>query len=65
MLLGIFCMYFTYLQIDTHELEFAQWFSREDTVSMMTRTHPEGLFTPPRQAIAHQLIKHWLIKTAF
>jgi NAD+ diphosphatase len=41
---------------DAAELEDCRWFSREEVQLMLSDTHPEGLKTPPRMAIAHQLI---------
>ena len=55
----------TSLQVDRDELEEADWFSREDVVAMATRTHPQGLYIPGRQAIANHLITNWLLRTAF
>ena len=51
-------------QIDPQELEHAQWFDRQEVVQMLTHQHKEGLFTPPEQAIAHQLIRAWVTMTA-
>jgi NAD+ diphosphatase len=45
---------------DTDELEDCRWFSREETLSMLEGTHPAGLSTPPRMAIAHTLIRAWV-----
>ena len=42
------------------ELEEARWFSRTEVAQMMAGKHPNGLFVPYKQAIAHQLIKSWL-----
>ncbi len=53
------------LQVDQDELEDARWFPRDEVVALITRTHRDGLFAPPTQAVAHQLIKQWLLKTAF
>jgi hypothetical protein len=50
-------------QIDEDELEDARWFRRPELVQMLTRQHPEGIFVPPEQAIAHQIIKSWVRKT--
>ncbi len=44
---------------DTNELEDCRWFSREETLSMLDASHPNGLTTPPRMAIAHTLIRAW------
>ncbi|XP_071168626.1 NAD-capped RNA hydrolase NUDT12-like isoform X4 [Mytilus edulis] len=51
------------LKVDEDELEDARWFRRPELVQMLTRQHPEGLFVPPEQAIAHQIIKSWVRKT--
>lgn len=53
------------IKLDKEELEDGQWFGREEVVQMLTHQHPRGLFVPPKQAIAHQLIKAWVIETAF
>jgi len=44
---------------DTDELEDCRWFTREETLAMLEGTHPGGLATPPRMAIAHTLIRAW------
>jgi NAD+ diphosphatase len=46
--------------IDKNELEDARWFSRDEAASMLTRTHPNGLITPPPVAIAHHIIRAWV-----
>lgn len=46
-----------HIVIDPSELEAARWFHRDEVAMMLTRTHPEGLFTPPPVAIAHHLIR--------
>ncbi len=45
------------LVVDRNELEDARWFTRAETATMLARSHPEGLFTPPPVAIAHHLIR--------
>ena len=45
------------LDVDFEEMEDARWFSREEVISMIHRTHEGGLFTPPDISIAHQMIK--------
>ncbi|MFG1462634.1 NAD(+) diphosphatase [Xanthobacter sp. DSM 24535] len=45
------------ITMDAHELAGARWFSREETAKMLVRAHPEGLFVPPANAIAHHLIR--------
>ena len=44
--------------IDTHELESARWFTREEARALIAGQHPDA-FCPPRFAIAHQLLKSW------
>ncbi len=48
------------LTVDRTELEDARWFDREETAAMLTRRHPQKLFTPPPIAIAHHIIRAWL-----
>lgn len=45
-------------------MEDAQWFRRPEIVQMLTHQHPQGLYIPPEQAIAHQIIKSWVRNTA-
>jgi NAD+ diphosphatase len=46
--------------VDHNELEGARWFDREEIVSMLGRTHPEGLITPVPVAIAYHIIRDWV-----
>lgn len=46
--------------VDTNELEAARWFSRDEAATMLARTHPHGLITPPPVAIAHHIIREWV-----
>jgi NAD+ diphosphatase len=48
------------IKIDANELEDARWFSRDETLAMLLRRHPEGLTLPPPVAIAHHIIRAWL-----
>lgn len=54
------------ITLDETELEEARWFTREEIVEAMETTHrDEGPFNaPPPFAIAHNLLKWWLHKTA-
>lgn len=61
----------TKITIDQQELEEAKWFSRQEVFEAVTQGHKgfterggTGLFVPPRQAIAHQLIKAWATTSA-
>ncbi|MFS2318502.1 NAD(+) diphosphatase [Maricaulis sp. D1M11] len=49
----------TALTVDTHELEAARWFSRQEIRSMMEGTHAEASI-PPRLAIASRLLEDWI-----
>ncbi|TXR49952.1 NAD(+) diphosphatase [Phyllobacterium endophyticum] len=46
--------------LDKAELEDGRWFSRDEVVTMLDRTHPGGLMTPPPGAIAAHLIRSWV-----
>jgi NAD+ diphosphatase len=46
--------------LDKAELEDGRWFTREEVVTMLDRTHPGGLITPPPGAIAAHLIRSWV-----
>lgn len=48
--------------VDRDELEDARWFSRDEAATMLMRTHPDGLGTPPPVAIAHHIIRAWVEK---
>jgi len=44
------------LQIDPAEIVEARWFTRAQAQQLIDRTHPDGLWEPGHQAIAHRLI---------
>jgi NAD+ diphosphatase len=48
------------IRADLTELEDCRWFLRDEVLQMLERTHPEGLTTPPKGAIAHTLIRAWV-----
>ncbi|KAM4809731.1 NAD-capped RNA hydrolase NUDT12 [Rhinophrynus dorsalis] len=50
----------TEIKVDNNEIEDARWFSREQVVDAVIKGNHGSLLLPPRQAIAHQLIKHWI-----
>lgn len=52
------------VKVDEDEMEDARWFRRPEVVQMLTHQHPQGLYVPPEQAIAHQIIKSWVRMTA-
>jgi NAD+ diphosphatase len=46
--------------VDRTELEDARWFSKDECIAMLMRTHPDGLTTPPPVAIAHHILRSWV-----
>lgn len=48
------------LKPDPAEIVEARWFDRDDCRALLAGTHPEGLWVPGRQAIAHFLIKSFV-----
>ncbi|MEE6459843.1 hypothetical protein FKM82_000759 [Ascaphus truei] len=50
----------TGISVDKIEIEDARWFTREQVVDVMIKGNQKSLIVPPRQAIAYQLIKHWI-----
>nr|XP_056704396.1 NAD-capped RNA hydrolase NUDT12 [Euleptes europaea] len=50
----------TEIKVDNIEIEDAQWFSREQVVEFLNKKNQSSFFVPPHQAIAHQLVKHWI-----
>ncbi|XP_024115956.1 peroxisomal NADH pyrophosphatase NUDT12 [Oryzias melastigma] len=50
----------TDIKVDEDEIEDAQWFPRQQVVDSMFRGAHQTLVIPPRQTIAHQLIRHWI-----
>jgi NAD+ diphosphatase len=47
------------IQADLTELADCRWFSREETLAALDGKHPDAVFTPPKGAIAHRLIRDW------
>jgi len=53
------------LVVDIKELETARWFDRSEIVDMLVHEHIEHLSVPPAAALSHQLIKSWILNSAF
>jgi len=53
------------LVVDSGELETARWFDRSEVVDMLMHDHADRLFLPPPAALAHQLVKSWILDSAF
>jgi len=49
----------TDITLDTKELEFAAWYSREDVKAVFEK-RGDAFIRPPRIAIAHQIMRQWL-----
>ncbi|KAM9744615.1 LOW QUALITY PROTEIN: NAD-capped RNA hydrolase NUDT12 [Menidia menidia] len=50
----------TDIKVDQDEIEEARWFPRQQVIDSLVRGVHEVFTAPPRQTIAHQLIKHWI-----
>ena len=50
------------ITLDLAELESGRWFSREESLLMLKKQHPEGLFVPPRHSAASQLVWAWAME---
>ncbi len=49
------------INFQANELEDCRWFTREDVKLMIADAHPMGWKCPPSRAIAHALIKAWVM----
>ena len=52
----------TEITIDPKELEDAQWFTRDEVLAVFEK-RGQAFLCPPRQTIAHQLLRQWLAET--
>ncbi|XP_035496839.1 peroxisomal NADH pyrophosphatase NUDT12 [Scophthalmus maximus] len=50
----------TDITVDQNEIEEARWFPRQQVIDSMFRAASPAFTVPPRQTIAHQLIRHWV-----
>ena len=53
----------TEITLDPKELEDARWYTRDEVLAVIKKRGGPFL-CPPRQTIAHQLLRHWLSETA-
>ena len=53
----------TEITLDPKELEDARWYTRDEVLAVIEKRGGPFL-CPPRQTIAHQLLRHWLSETA-
>uniref|UniRef100_A0A4W4F3G2 NAD-capped RNA hydrolase NUDT12 n=1 Tax=Electrophorus electricus TaxID=8005 RepID=A0A4W4F3G2_ELEEL len=49
----------TDIKVDKDEIEEARWFTRQQVIDAIVKSSKAVLTMPPRQAIAHYLVKHW------
>nr|XP_057925507.1 peroxisomal NADH pyrophosphatase NUDT12 isoform X2 [Doryrhamphus excisus]XP_057925508.1 peroxisomal NADH pyrophosphatase NUDT12 isoform X2 [Doryrhamphus excisus]XP_057925509.1 peroxisomal NADH pyrophosphatase NUDT12 isoform X2 [Doryrhamphus excisus]XP_057925510.1 peroxisomal NADH pyrophosphatase NUDT12 isoform X2 [Doryrhamphus excisus] len=54
----------TDVRVDHQEIEDARWFPRQQVTEALLRGSGGGLVLPPKQTIAHQLIRHWIGSSA-
>uniref|UniRef100_A0A3Q3IPU9 NAD(+) diphosphatase n=1 Tax=Monopterus albus TaxID=43700 RepID=A0A3Q3IPU9_MONAL len=50
----------TDIRVDKNEIEEARWFPRQQVIDSVFRAVRPAFSLPPRQTIAHQLIRHWI-----
>lgn len=50
----------TDIRVDENEIEEARWFPRQQVIDSLFRGSRPTFTVPPRQTIAHQLIRHWI-----
>lgn len=50
----------TDIKVDEIEIEDARWFTRQEVTDALVKGNQAVFFMPPRQAIAHYLVKHWI-----
>ena len=48
------------IHADLSELEACRWFERDEVRAGLEKRHPDGIFMPPKGAIAHHLIRTWV-----
>lgn len=48
------------ITLEVEELEDGRWFTRAECRDMLENRHKDGLFCPPRAAIAHTLLRAWV-----
>ena len=53
----------TDITLDPKELEDARWFTRDEVLDVLEK-RGGPFMCPPRQTIAHQLLRHWISETA-
>ncbi|KAI7798281.1 putative peroxisomal NADH pyrophosphatase NUDT12, partial [Triplophysa rosa] len=61
LMIGCHCVALTSdVKVDQNEIEEARWFTREQVIGALVKDKHAVFNFPPKQAIAHYLIKHWM-----
>ncbi|XP_048064925.1 peroxisomal NADH pyrophosphatase NUDT12 [Megalobrama amblycephala] len=60
LMIGCHCVALTTdIKVDESEIEEARWFTRQQVIDALVKDKRAVFSMPPRQAIAHHLLKHW------
>ncbi|XP_043103847.1 peroxisomal NADH pyrophosphatase NUDT12 [Puntigrus tetrazona] len=60
LMIGCHCVAVTTdIKVDQNEIEEARWFTRQQVMDALVKDQRAVFVPPPKQAIAHYLIKHW------
>ncbi|XP_050973276.1 peroxisomal NADH pyrophosphatase NUDT12 [Labeo rohita] len=60
LMIGCHCVATTTdIKVDQNEIEEARWFTRQQVMDALVKDKRAVFIMPPRQAIAHYLLKHW------
>ncbi|KAM4616884.1 NAD-capped RNA hydrolase NUDT12 [Polymixia lowei] len=54
----------TDIKVDENEIEEARWFTRQQVIDSLFKGANPVFTLPPRQTIAHQLVKYWIGMTS-
>ncbi|XP_056146266.1 peroxisomal NADH pyrophosphatase NUDT12 [Lampris incognitus] len=54
----------TDIRVDENEIEEARWFTRQQVIDSLFQGANPAFTVPPRQTIAHQLVRHWIGMTS-
>ncbi|KAM3868422.1 NAD-capped RNA hydrolase NUDT12 [Diretmus argenteus] len=54
----------TDIRVDENEIEEARWFPRQQVTDALFKGAKPAFTLPPRQTIAHQLVRHWIGMTS-
>uniref|UniRef100_A0A672L7L9 NAD(+) diphosphatase n=1 Tax=Sinocyclocheilus grahami TaxID=75366 RepID=A0A672L7L9_SINGR len=61
LMIGCHCIAVTTdIKADQNEIEEARWFTRQQVMDALVKDKRAVFIMPPRQAIAHYLLKHWI-----